>query len=145
MFDLFRSRQKAVRYLLIGLLSVVALSMVTYLIPGFGSPTQVQRRDDGTLAEIGNTKLTAQEVVTAMQSIIQRGQLPQDMIDVYVPQIVDEMVQQRAIAYEFGPSGPHGFRRRSAGRPGIRESAVLQRRSADRERSSTRRGWPRRA
>jgi peptidyl-prolyl cis-trans isomerase D len=104
MFDLFRSRQKAVRYMLIGLLSVVALSMVTYLIPGFGSPTQ-STAEDGTLAEIGNTKLTAQEVVTAMQSILQRGQLPPDAVDVYVPQIVDEMVQQRAIAYEFGRQG----------------------------------------
>lgn len=104
MFDLFRSRQKAVRYMLIGLLSIVALSMVTYLIPGFGSPTQ-SRAEDGTLAEIGNTKLTAQEVVTAMQAILQRGQLPPDAVDVYVPQIVDEMVQQRAIAYEFGRQG----------------------------------------
>jgi peptidyl-prolyl cis-trans isomerase D len=104
MFDLFRSRQKAVRYMLIGLLSVVALSMVTYLIPGFGG-TQRSTENDGTLADIGNTKLTAQEVVTAMQSIIQRGNLPPDMVDVYVPQIVDEMVQQRAIAYEFARMG----------------------------------------
>ena len=104
MFDLFRSRQKAVRYMLIGLLSVVALSMITYLIPGFGSSTQ-STPDQGTLAEIGNTKLTAQEVATAMQGIVQRGQLPPEMIDVYVPQIVDEMVQQRAIAYEFGRQG----------------------------------------
>jgi len=101
MFDLFRSRQKAVRYMLIGLLSVVALSMVTYLIPGFGATQRSSDTNDGVLADIGNTKLTAQEVVTAMQAIIQRGQLPPEMVDVYVPQIVDEMVQQRAIAYEF--------------------------------------------
>ncbi len=105
MFDLFRSRQKAVRYMLIGLLSVVALSMVTYLIPGFGGTQARATENDGVLADIGNTKLTAQEVVTAMQSIIQRGQLPPEMIDVYVPQIVDEMVQQRAIAYEFSRLG----------------------------------------
>jgi peptidyl-prolyl cis-trans isomerase D len=105
MFDLFRSRQKAVRYMLIGLLSVVALSMVTYLIPGFGSTGQQSKTDEGTIAEIGNTKLTAQEVVLAMQRIMQSGQLPAEMVDVYTPQIVDEMVQQRAIAYEFGRLG----------------------------------------
>jgi peptidyl-prolyl cis-trans isomerase D len=105
MFDLFRSRQKAVRYMLIGLLSVVALSMITYLIPGFGTGTTKANDNDGTLAEIGTQKLMAQEVVTAMSSIIQRGQLPPDMVDVYVPQIVDEMVQQRAIAYEFSKLG----------------------------------------
>jgi peptidyl-prolyl cis-trans isomerase D len=105
MFDLFRSRQKAVRYMLIGLLSVVALSMITYLIPGFGSSGQQSKADEGTIAEIGNTKLTAQEVVLAMQRIMQSGQLPAEMVDVYTPQIVDEMVQQRAIAYEFGRQG----------------------------------------
>ena len=105
MFDLFRSRQKAVRYMLIGLLSVVALSMVTYLIPGFGNAATKTAENDGVLADIGNTKLTAQEVVTAMQSIIQRGQLPPEMVDVYVPQIVDEMVQQRAIVYQFEHMG----------------------------------------
>jgi peptidyl-prolyl cis-trans isomerase D len=104
MFDLFRSRQKAVRYMLIGLLSVVALSMVTYLIPGFGSTTRASA-EDGTIADVGNTKLTAQEVVVALQRIVQTGQLPQDMVDVYVPQIVEEMVQQRALVYEFERQG----------------------------------------
>ncbi len=104
MFDLFRSRQKAVRYMLIGLLSVVALSMVTYLIPGFGAPAK-STENDGVLADIGNIKVTAQDVVTAIQPLVQRGQLPPEYIDIYVPQIVDEMVQQRAIAYEFSRLG----------------------------------------
>ena len=105
MFDLFRSRQKAVRYMLIGLLSVVALSMVTYLIPGFGSPTTKATGDEATVAQIGNTKITAQEVVSAMGRIMQRGQIPQEMLDVYVPQVVDQMVDQRAIEYEFERQG----------------------------------------
>jgi peptidyl-prolyl cis-trans isomerase D len=105
MFDLFRSRQKAVRYMLIGLLSVVALSMITYLIPGFGSPTTKATGDEATVAEIGNTKISAQEVVTAMARVMSRGQLPPSMVDVYVPQVVDDMVQQKAIEYEFGRLG----------------------------------------
>lgn len=106
MFDLFRSRQKAVRYMLIGLLSVVALSMVTYLIPGFGSPTAAKTTgDEATIAEVGNLKITAQEVVVAMSRIMQRGQLPANLIDMYVPQVVDQMVEQRAIEYEFARQG----------------------------------------
>lgn len=106
MFDLFRSRQKAVRYMLIGLLSVVALSMVTYLIPGFGSTQSTKASDDqNTVAEIGDTKLTAQEVILQMERFMQRGPLPPDMIDAYLPQMVDRMVDERAMDYEFARQG----------------------------------------
>ncbi len=106
MFDLFRSRQKAVRYMLIGLLSVVALSMVTYLIPGFGTSQSTKANDDqNTVAEIGDTKLTAQDVVLQMERFMQRGPLPPDMIDIYLPQMVDQMVDERAMDYEFARQG----------------------------------------
>lgn len=105
MFDLFRSRQKAVRYMLIGLLSVVALSMVTYLIPGFGTTQATNANDDQTVAQIGDTKLTAQDVVLQMERFMQRGPLPPDMIDAYLPQMVDQMVDERAMDYEFARLG----------------------------------------
>jgi hypothetical protein len=56
MFNLFRSRQKAVRYMLVGILSVVGLSMVVYLIPGFGGPAAPRGLDEQVLAEVGGSR-----------------------------------------------------------------------------------------
>ncbi len=61
MFNLFRSRDKAVRILLTGLLVVVGLSMVTYLIPSTGlDPASAP--DSTVLATIGKEQLTSQQV-----------------------------------------------------------------------------------
>jgi peptidyl-prolyl cis-trans isomerase D len=105
MFDLFRSRQKAVRYLLGGLLLMVASSMVITLIPGYGSSTARSSTDDQTLADIGKDKITADQVKLMAQRIFRSGQVPPDMVDVYIPQIVEEMIQQRAVLYEFEREG----------------------------------------
>ncbi len=105
MFDLFRSRQKAVRYLLTGILGIIAISMVVTLIPGYGSSSNV-RNDDGTIiAEIGGAKITAQEAAQQAQRILRGNQIPPEMIDVYVPQFIDQMIQQRALTYEFDRLG----------------------------------------
>ncbi|HEX6880255.1 MAG TPA: SurA N-terminal domain-containing protein, partial [Terriglobales bacterium] len=98
MFNLFRSRDKAVRYLLTALLSLVALSMVTYLIPGFNS----QRGDtnDQIVAKIGSDELTTREVQMTLQNAIKGRQVPPEMVPFYVPQIVDQLISDRAVAYQ---------------------------------------------
>ena len=73
MFDLFRSRAKAVRYLLGGLLMLVALSMVITLIPGFGSYSGA---DDTVVAEVGKINITLPEVHRVIQGAV-RGLEPQ--------------------------------------------------------------------
>lgn len=98
MFNLFRTRDKAIRYLLGALLGLVALSMVITLIPGFGS--QTGRDSDQVVATIGGDALTTREVQAAIQNALKGRQVPPDMMQFYAPQIVDQLISERAIAWQ---------------------------------------------
>ena len=98
MFDLFRSRAKAVRILLGAMLAVVALSMLVYLIPGAGAP--VGDRNNQIVAEIGKDSLTVQEVELQIRRVLQNRQLPPEMVQVYIPQLIDQAIADRAMAYQ---------------------------------------------
>ncbi len=97
MFDLFRSRDKAVRFMLSGLLLVVALSMVTYLIPSYGSG---DRGADTVVAEIGKDTVTLRDAQFAIQNILHGRSIPPNLVSLYVPQIIDQLITERALAYE---------------------------------------------
>ena len=97
MFDLFRSRAKAVRYLLGGLLGIVALSMVVTLIPGYGTPSANQEQ---VVAEVDNEQITTRQVQALIQNVLRSKRVPQEMIQHYVPQIIDQMITERAIAFQ---------------------------------------------
>jgi len=99
MFDLFRSRAKAVRILLGAMLGMVALSMLLYLIPGAGTTTAADQNDQ-VVAEIGKDVLTLHDVELGIQSQLRSQQIPPDLVQVIIPQQVDQMVEERAIAYQ---------------------------------------------
>jgi peptidyl-prolyl cis-trans isomerase D len=103
MFNLFRSRQKAVRYILSGLLLLIAVSMVVTLIPGYGTTTPTSG-DQVVLAEIGGEKLTGQEAAQAASRML-GGRVDPSMLETYMPTFVDSMIQQRALTYEFSRLG----------------------------------------
>lgn len=97
MFDLFRSRDKAVRYVLGGMLMLVALSMVVTLIPGFGSATS---SDDQVIAEVGKDVITLRQVQTELQNLVRNRQVPGEMLQIYAPQFIDQMIMERAVSYQ---------------------------------------------
>ncbi len=97
MFDLFRSRDKAVRILLGALLVLVALSMLTYLIPSYGNGGSA---DTSIVAEVGKEPITQLEVQRIVQNSMRGRQLPPELLPNYVPQIVDNIVTERALEYE---------------------------------------------
>jgi peptidyl-prolyl cis-trans isomerase D len=97
MFDLFRSREKSVRILLGALLVVVAISMLTYLVPNYnsGAPTS-----DTVVASVGSDQITSGDVARRIQNEVRGRQLPAELVSTYIPQIVDQMVDEQALAYE---------------------------------------------
>ena len=105
MFNVFRSRDKAVRAFLIGLLGLVALSMVTYLIPGSGSGYGSDTVDKTVVAKIGKDELTSQDVSRQVQTLTRSRQLPPEMLSIYVPQIVKQMIDERVMSYEAARLG----------------------------------------
>lgn len=104
MFNLFRSRDKLVRYLLGAMLLVVAASMVTYLIPNTGY-TNTTDGSDPILADIGNVKVTLAETQAQVDRLVKAGRMPPDALDTYLPQFVDQMIQERAVANAFEEMG----------------------------------------
>jgi peptidyl-prolyl cis-trans isomerase D len=98
MFDLFRSRAKAVRYVLGALLMMVALSMVVTLIPGFGAGGG--DKNDQIVAEVGKEVLTVHDLQVRVQNEMRGGQIPNSMLAVMVPEIVDSEITTRAVVYE---------------------------------------------
>jgi len=98
MFDLFRSRDKIVRIMLGGLLLVVALSMLTYLVPSYNMGGS--GGSDQVVAEIGKEAITVPEVQQIVQMNMKGRQLPAELMPHYVPQFINSMVTERALAFE---------------------------------------------
>ena len=104
MFHLFRSRDKLVRIVLGAFLGVVGLSMVTYLIPNMGNTTDTNS-DSSVVASVGKEELTAQEVTKRIQAQIRNRQLPPELLAIEVPQLIQSMISDHAMAYEASRLG----------------------------------------
>ncbi|PWT98369.1 MAG: hypothetical protein C5B51_29455 [Terriglobia bacterium] len=98
MFDLFRSRDKAIRILLGAMLMLVALSMLTYLIPNYNTGTSAS--SDQVVAEVGKETIYLPDVQKVVQATTRSRQLPPEILPNYIPQMVQDMITERALAYE---------------------------------------------
>src|SRR5215469_7580279 len=104
MFDLFRSREKSVRILLGALLALVAASMLVYLIPG--GPGGPGVAGQNVLAAVGDDKITTMDVQRAVERITQgQANLPKGIIAMYVPTIVNQLIESKAMAYKAREMG----------------------------------------
>ncbi len=98
MFDLFRSREKSVRILLGGLLLLVALSMLTYLVPSYN--TGAAGPSDSVVASVGGDTITTLDMQKVIQGTLKNRQLPPSAIATFIPQMVQEAITEKALAYQ---------------------------------------------
>jgi len=98
MLDLFRRRDQAVRILLGAVVVVMGFSMLTYLIPNYNSGGS--SANDQVVAQIGGDTITLLEVQRMVQNTMRGRQLPAELLPTYLPTIVDNMVTDRALAYQ---------------------------------------------
>ncbi len=96
MFNFFRSQGKAAKYLLGFLLTLVALSMLLYLIPSYNNTTN---STNPVLLEIGTRKVTATEATATFESNT-KGRVPAEMLKTYFPQYINEITMQYAAIEE---------------------------------------------
>jgi peptidyl-prolyl cis-trans isomerase D len=97
MFDLFRSRARAVRIFIGALMLLIALSMVTYLIPGGFSN---QGGQDQVIAEIGKQPLTVVDFQQRMEIAQRNKSIPPGAGAIFAQQLLDQMISTEALAYE---------------------------------------------
>ncbi len=105
MFDLFRSRDKAVRILLGAILVLVALSMVTYLVPTEPGTGAAGSGSTDTIASVGGEKISVATTQKAIQNGLRGANLPPAYYSVYAPRIIDSLINDRALAYEAKRQG----------------------------------------
>ena len=97
MFDLFRSREKAMKYLLTAVLSIVALSMVITLVPGITNSNSFNDNDQN-LAHVCNASVTQGDVRTQIDGLTNGGRLPPQMVSSYLPIIIDGQIENLGLS-----------------------------------------------
>ncbi len=93
------------RILLGVLLVLVAASMLIYLIPG-GPGGGSSASGQNVLAAVGSEKITTVDLERAVQRVT-RGQanLPKGLLAMYVPTLVNQMIESKAMAYKAREMG----------------------------------------
>jgi peptidyl-prolyl cis-trans isomerase D len=71
--------------------------MVVTLIPGYGTGGGA---NDMVVAEVGKDAVTLREVQSQVQSAMRNRSFPAELASVYVPMMVDQMIAEKAMAYE---------------------------------------------
>ena len=107
MIRFLQSNNRAAKYLLAGFLLIICASMVTYLIPGFGSAASAER--SGVVATVAGEDIRTDEVMRAVQNQMRQQRVSPEMAAFYAQfitkQVVQQMIQRLEVKYAANKMG----------------------------------------
>src|SRR5215475_6204039 len=92
------SKKTGVRILLGVVIGIIAITMLTYLIPQGPGGTGAASAD--TVATVGGQNITLQDIQQQLSLVEQNGRVPKFMESFYAGQILDRLIYQKEIEYE---------------------------------------------
>ncbi|HLW55336.1 MAG TPA: peptidylprolyl isomerase [Candidatus Angelobacter sp.] len=98
MIRFLQSGNKAAKYILGGFLLILAVSMVTYLIPGFMSGSDISRSN--VVAKVAGEEISTEQVQKAVAAQMQRQRYPDAFAAFIRQQVVQQLIQQAELRYE---------------------------------------------
>ena len=98
MIRFLQSNNKAAKYLLGGLLTIICLSMCIYLIPGLMTGSEVSR--SGVVASVGGQDILTQDVNRITVQMQRQQRFPEQFIPYLRNQAVQRLLQEAEISYE---------------------------------------------
>jgi peptidyl-prolyl cis-trans isomerase D len=101
MIRFLQSDNRAAKYLLAGFLLIICGSMVTYLIPGFGTAATTER--SGVIATVAGEDIRTDEVNRVVQNQMKQQRVAPEMAAFYAQfitkQVVQQMIQRLEVKY----------------------------------------------
>src|SRR5689334_5184607 len=98
MIRFLQSNNKAAKYLLGGLLTIISLSMCIYLIPGLMTGSEVSR--SGVVASVGGQDILTQDVNRITAQMQRQQRFHEQFIPYLRTQAVQRLLQEAEISYE---------------------------------------------
>jgi peptidyl-prolyl cis-trans isomerase D len=109
MIRFLQSGNKAAKYILGGFLTILAVSMVAYLIPGFMSGANSSGQS-GTVASVNGVNIQHDDVLRLAQQQVEQArasgrQVPSFLLPMLRQRAAEELIQREEVAYEAGRLG----------------------------------------
>src|SRR5260370_13932904 len=98
MFNLFRSQERGKKIMLTIILAIVSLGMLLYLVPS--GPSMGGPNTESVVAEVGGEKITEEMVYRHIRETFGNQQIPPSTMAVYLPMVIESMIEDRAVAYQ---------------------------------------------
>ncbi|MCZ6491919.1 MAG: peptidylprolyl isomerase [Acidobacteria bacterium] len=105
MLNIFRRKDMVTRFVVGSILVFIALAMVITLIPGIMSTSTTDAVPNTTVAEVGGEEITSWELQRRLFQLGRQRNIPQEMMPLFIPSILDQMILEKITIQEAGRLG----------------------------------------